>query len=47
MLFLSTETKCPKCKTTDHLEVRDWSPVSRDGDVYCRKCDTYVRGLNT
>lgn len=36
--------KCPKCGSLpkDH-EVRNHSLMWGDGDVYCTKCDAYVR----
>jgi hypothetical protein len=35
---------CPKCgsEPKEH-EVRNFDRVWRDGDVYCTKCNTYVR----
>lgn len=35
---------CPKCGSSprDH-EVRNYSMMWHEGDVYCIKCDTYVR----
>lgn len=39
---------CPKCGSSgrDH-EVRGFSEVSRDGEVYCKKCGSYVRYFDT
>ena len=36
---------CPKCSSPPGVahEVRNFSQISRDGDVYCRECGTYVR----
>ncbi|PJE51190.1 MAG: hypothetical protein COV29_02865 [Candidatus Yanofskybacteria bacterium CG10_big_fil_rev_8_21_14_0_10_36_16] len=38
---------CPKCSSEpkDH-EVRNVDKVSREGDIYCKKCGAYVRMLN-
>jgi hypothetical protein len=38
------DTKCPKCgsEPEDH-ELRNYDPVWRDGDIYCKKCGTRVR----
>jgi hypothetical protein len=40
-------THCPKCNAPpqDH-EVRNFDPVWRDGDVFCLKCGTRVRGYD-
>lgn len=46
-LLLARGTKCPKCGSDQHLEIRDWSEISRDGDVWCYKCNTYIRSLDT
>ena len=40
----------PNCKNcwappSDH-EVKNYDPVWRDGDVYCKKCGTRVRGYD-
>ena len=44
-MFMHTAVKCPKCKGTDFY-IRDFDERSREGDVYCRKCNVYVRMLN-
>jgi len=35
--------KCPECDSAAHLEVRNYDEMWRDGDVYCGKCNVYVR----
>jgi len=34
---------CPKCNSTDHLEVRNHNMMWHDGEVWCSKCNVYVR----
>lgn len=34
---------CPKCEKTDRLEVRDYDPMWRDGEVWCGRCKVKVR----
>lgn len=34
---------CPVCKKTDMLEVRNYSMIWHDGDVWCVRCDVFVR----
>ena len=40
---INTYKKCPKCKSTDHLQVRDYSAMWHDGEVWCEYCNIYVR----
>lgn len=42
--FHFNHTHCPKCDSPpqDH-ELRNYSMMWHDGDVYCTKCNEYVR----
>jgi hypothetical protein len=40
--ILGRQTICPDCGSTS-MEVRNYDPMCRDGDVYCRACGAYVR----
>lgn len=37
---------CPTCHSTDSLEVRNHSLMWHDGEVWCGKCDIYVRSYD-
>lgn len=34
---------CPKCGKTDAFEVRNYDFMWHDGQVWCSRCDVYVR----
>jgi uncharacterized Zn finger protein (UPF0148 family) len=42
---INTYKKCPKCGGTN-FEVRNYSMMWHDGDVYCVPCNQYVRGYD-
>lgn len=41
--FISRFKKCPKCDSTEHLEVRNYDMRDQTGEVWCSKCEEYVR----
>ena len=43
-VFSELSNNCPKCDSlpSEH-EVREYDMMWHDGDVYCRKCGSYVR----
>src|SRR5260370_26781538 len=41
--IINTYKSCPKCGTTDHLYVKNHDMMWHDGEVWCRKCNVYVR----
>jgi hypothetical protein len=43
--MINTYQKCPSCGGTN-FEVRNYSLMWHDGDVYCKDCDVYVRGYD-
>lgn len=34
---------CPKCQKTDSFEVRNYDMKWHDGEVWCTRCEVYVR----
>jgi Zn ribbon nucleic-acid-binding protein len=44
--FINTYEKCPQCGEVDQLEVRNHDMIWHDGEVWCRRCDVYVRGYD-
>jgi hypothetical protein len=34
---------CPQCKSAAFLEVRKHDPIWLDGEVWCSKCNVFVR----
>lgn len=44
---LYTHKHCPNCNASPKdQEVRNYDMMWHDGDVYCTKCDTYIRGYD-
>jgi len=43
--IINTYKKCPECGGTN-FEVRNYDWMWRDGDVYCKDCNVYVRGYD-
>jgi hypothetical protein len=43
---ISRHMPCPRCGNTDKLEVRRYDEAWRDGEVWCARCDVYVRGYD-
>jgi hypothetical protein len=46
MHAINTYKVCPKCGQTDALEVRNYDEMFRDGEVWCARCNEYVRGYD-
>jgi len=34
---------CPKCNSAEHLTIRDYDPIWHDGEVWCSRCNEFVR----
>lgn len=45
LLWREKYNSCPECQSSD-VEVVDYDPMWRDGDVVCKRCHTYVRGYD-
>lgn len=43
MNLINTYKVCPNCGTADHLVVKNYNMMWHDGEVWCKKCDVYVR----
>jgi hypothetical protein len=44
--FLHRGKACPECGSTDHLTVRNYDSVWRDGEVWCSRCEVFVRNYD-
>lgn len=44
--IINSYEACPQCGRTDMLEVQNYDPVWRNGQVWCRRCNMYVRGYD-
>jgi hypothetical protein len=44
--LINTYKPCPKCNQTDQLEVRKYNMMWHDGEVWCKRCEVYVRSYD-
>lgn len=45
--FLFVHVHCKKCSSPPSKHVlRNYDPIWRDGDIYCKECGEYVRGYD-
>jgi hypothetical protein len=44
--MINTYKACPKCGQTDRLTVRNYDLMWHDGEVWCTRCEVYVRGYD-